>query len=112
MDAVKEAGMSRFRAIFLTTVTTTAGLMPLILENSPDARMLIPMAISLAYGILFGTLFILIILPVLVVMVNAVSRKVRGFNSEFPLSPEEVEPAVKYAAIDKTLSVNMAKEFD
>nr|MDA3853320.1 efflux RND transporter permease subunit [Bacteroidales bacterium] len=112
MDAVKEAGMSRFRAIFLTTVTTTAGLMPLILENCPDARMLIPMAISLAYGILFGTLFILIILPVLVVMVNAVSRKVRGFNSEFPLSPEEVEPAVKYAAIDKTLSVNMAKEFD
>jgi multidrug efflux pump subunit AcrB len=62
IDAVKDAGMSRFRAIFLTTVTTTAGLMPLILENSPDARMLIPMAIALAYGILFGTLFILIIL--------------------------------------------------
>ncbi|MCD6367189.1 MAG: efflux RND transporter permease subunit, partial [Bacteroidales bacterium] len=50
LDGVKYAGMSRFRAIFLTTVTTTAGLMPLILENSPDARMLIPMAISLAYG--------------------------------------------------------------
>jgi len=67
LDAVKNAGISRFRAIFLTTVTTTAGLMPLILENSPDARMLIPMAIALAYGILFGTIFILIILPVIVV---------------------------------------------
>lgn len=111
LDAVKDAGMSRFRAIFLTTVTTTAGLMPLILENSPDARMLIPMAIALAYGILFGTMFILIILPVLVVMVNALSRKVRNIRREVPLLAEEVEPAVKYAEINKTLEKNMAKEF-
>jgi len=112
MDSVKDAGMSRFRAIFLTTVTTAAGLMPLILENSPDARMLIPMAIALAYGILFGTLFILIILPVLVIMMNTLSRKVKGMRSEVPLTEEEVEPAVKYAAIDKVLSENMAKEFE
>ena len=111
LDAVKDAGMSRFRAIFLTTVTTTAGLMPLILENSPDARMLIPMAIALAYGILFGTMFILIILPVLVVMVNALSRKVRNIKREVPLVAEEVEPALKYAEINRTLEKNMAKEF-
>ncbi len=111
LDSVKEAGMSRFRAIFLTTVTTAAGLMPLILENSPDARMLIPMAISLAYGILFGTLFILIILPVLVMVFNAISRKIGGFRSGVTLTPEEVEPAVKYAKIEETLSINMAKEF-
>jgi len=110
ISAVKDAGMSRFRAIFLTTVTTTAGLMPLILENSPDARMLIPMAIALAYGILFGTMFILIVLPVLVVLLNAVSRKVKGLRSKEVLSPEEVEPAVKYAEINRTLEKNMAKE--
>ncbi len=111
LEAVKDAGMSRFRAIFLTTVTTTAGLMPLILENNPDARMLIPMAIALAYGILFGTMFILIILPVLVVMLNAVSRKVKNIRREVPLTAEEVEPAVKYAEINRTLEKNMAKEF-
>ncbi len=112
IEAVKEAGMSRFRAIFLTTVTTTAGLMPLILENSPDARMLIPMAISLAYGIMFGTLFILIILPVLIIMANAVNRRIKNINRETPLTAEETEPAVKYAKIEEVLNVNMAKEFD
>ena len=111
MESVKDAGLSRFRAIFLTTATTTAGLMPLILENNPDAEMLIPMAIALAYGILFGTVFILTILPVLVVMLNAVSRKVRGIGKSEPLTPEEVEPAVKYAEISRTLEKNMAKEF-
>lgn len=111
LAAVKDAGMSRFRAIFLTTVTTTAGLMPLILENSADAALLIPMAIALAYGILFGTMFILIILPVLVVMLNALSRKVRDINGKKGLLPEDVEPAVKYAEINRTLEENMAKEF-
>ncbi len=110
LEAVKEAGMSRFRAIFLTTVTTTVGLMPLILENNPDAKMLIPMAISLAYGILVGTFFILVILPVLVVMLNAVSYRVKRIKHS-SLSREDVEPAVKYAKIEETLSKNMAKEF-
>lgn len=112
MDAVKNAGMSRFRAIFLTTVTTTAGLMPLILENSPDARMLIPMAIALAYGILFGTLFILIILPALVVLTNRATYKIRKLRTEEELLPEDVETAVINLKIEQTLSKNMAKDFD
>lgn len=112
IEAVKDAGKSRFRAIFLTTVTTTAGLMPLILENSPDARMLIPMAIALAYGILFGTVFILIILPVLIVMSNKATLALRSIRSNVPLEPESVETAVINANIEQTLSRNMAKEFD
>jgi multidrug efflux pump subunit AcrB len=112
LEAVKDAGISRFRAIFLTTVTTTAGLMPLILENSPDARMLIPMAIALAYGILFGTVFILIILPVLVVITNKATVVVKSIRSAVPIVPESVETAVINAKIEETLSVNMAKEFE
>jgi len=112
LDAVKDAGMSRFRAIFLTTVTTTAGLMPLILENSPDARMLIPMSIALAYGIMFGTVFILIILPVLVVVTNNATFALRSLGKEKPASHEEVETAVINAKIEETLKINMAKEFD
>ncbi|TKG91981.1 efflux RND transporter permease subunit [Puteibacter caeruleilacunae] len=111
-DAVKDAGKSRFRAIFLTTVTTTAGLMPLILENSPDARMLIPMAISLSYGIMFGTVFILIILPAIIVITNRATYAYRKLRSTELLHHEDVETAVINAKIEETLSRNMAKEFD
>ncbi len=112
LDAVKDAGKSRFRAIFLTTVTTTAGLMPLILEGSPDAQMLIPMAISLAYGIMFGTVFILLILPVLVVLTNKATYAIRTLHAKETLTEEDVETAVINAKIEETLSMNMAKEFD
>ena len=112
LDAVKNAGSSRFRAILLTTITTTAGLMPLILENSPDARMLIPMAISLAYGILFGTFFILIILPVLVILTNKMVYTIKKRFSDEELKPEDVETAVINAKIEATLRENMAKKFD
>lgn len=112
LEAVKDAGKSRFRAIFLTTVTTTAGLMPLILENSPDAQMLIPMAIALAYGIMFGTVFILIILPVLVVITNKATFAVRKLRAKEPIVAEDVETAVINAKIEETVSLNMAKEFE
>ena len=112
IPAVKDAGLSRFRAIFLTTVTTTGGLMPLILENSPDARMLIPMAIALAYGILFGTLFILIILPVLIVLNNKNMVAIKTITSKEEFTPESLETAVINANIEKTLEMNMAKIID
>ncbi len=112
LEAVKNAGSSRFRAIFLTTVTTTAGLMPLILENNPDAQMLIPMAIALAYGILFGTFFILTILPIIVVMTNKATHWFRQLRSEDILEAEDVETAVINSKIEETLQLNMAKEFE
>ncbi|MCL3779277.1 efflux RND transporter permease subunit [Prolixibacteraceae bacterium JC049] len=112
LDAVKNAGKSRFRAIFLTTVTTTAGLMPLIFENSADAQMLIPMAIALAYGILFGTVFILLVLPVLIVFFNRTTVALKSIRSKETIVPEEVETAVVNAKIEETLSLNMAKEFE
>ena len=63
--AAIKAGQSRFRAVFLTSLTTFCGLIPLILETSEEAQLLIPMAVSLAFGILFATLITLIVIPVL-----------------------------------------------
>jgi multidrug efflux pump subunit AcrB len=63
-DAVRNAGVARFRAILLTSLTTFAGLMPLIFEESTQAQFLIPMAVSLGFGILFATFITLILVPV------------------------------------------------
>lgn len=63
-EALYEAGRSRFRAIFLTSITTMAGLAPLILEKSRQAQFLIPMAISIAYGIAIATFLTLLLLPI------------------------------------------------
>ncbi|MFH2000107.1 MAG: efflux RND transporter permease subunit, partial [Planctomycetota bacterium] len=62
-DAVRQAGVVRFRAILLTSITTFAGLAPLILEKSLQAKFLIPMAVSLAFGVLFSTGITLFLIP-------------------------------------------------
>lgn len=64
-EAIVEAGMRRFRPILLTSLTTFFGLVPIILETSTQAQFLIPMAISLAFGILFGTVIALVLVPAL-----------------------------------------------
>lgn len=70
VDAVLLAGKARFRAIFLTTVTTFIGLLPLMLEQSPHAEKLLPMIITLAFGVLFATLVTLFLIPVSYVILN------------------------------------------
>ena len=67
-EAVLKATQRRFRPIFLTTATTSLGLIPLILETSTTAQFMIPMAISLATGILFASVLILFIVPTLIVI--------------------------------------------
>ena len=62
-EAVSLAGIRRFRPILLTSLTTFFGLMPMIFETSLQARFLIPMAISLGFGVLFATVIILVLLP-------------------------------------------------
>ncbi|HRB96816.1 MAG TPA: efflux RND transporter permease subunit [Nitrosomonas sp.] len=63
-DAVLLAGKARFRAIFLTTATTCLGLLPLMSEQSPHAEKILPMSITLAFGIMFATFITLILVPV------------------------------------------------
>ena len=62
-EALLEAGMSRFRPIVLTTVTTAAGLAPIIFLRSEQGQFLVPMAVSVAAGLIFGTLITLLMLP-------------------------------------------------
>ncbi|WP_345684039.1 efflux RND transporter permease subunit [Novipirellula caenicola] len=64
-EAITQAGLRRFRPIMLTTLTTFGGLMPLIFEKSLQAQYIIPMAISLGFGILFSTAIILVLVPCL-----------------------------------------------
>jgi multidrug efflux pump subunit AcrB len=63
-EAVRTAGVSRFRPIMLTSLTTFAGLFPLIMDKSTQAQFLIPMAISLGFGILYATFLSLLLVPV------------------------------------------------
>lgn len=63
-DAISNAGVARFRAIMLTSLTTFAGLLPLIFEQSTQAQFLIPMAVSLGFGILFATFITLLLVPI------------------------------------------------
>lgn len=94
-NAIFDAGLSRFRPIILTSVTTVAGLYPLILEDSFQAQFLIPMAVSVAYGVLFGTFFILVFFPVLVLGMNDIKRLFSWtWTGEKPL-PETVEPVIR-----------------
>ena len=65
LEAITQAGVRRFRPILLTTLTTFGGLVPLIFEQSLQAQYIIPMAISLGFGILFSTAIILVLVPCL-----------------------------------------------
>lgn len=93
-DAAYNAGLARFRPILLTSITTVAGLYPLILNKSMQAQFLIPMAISIAYGVLIGTFFTLTYFPAFILLVNDIRRVVRWLISGKIPSREDVEPAV------------------
>jgi len=68
--AIVEAGMRRFRAILLTSLTTFFGLVPMLLEDSLQAEQMIPMAISLAFGIVFATVITLLLIPSLYMILD------------------------------------------
>jgi len=93
-EAIMEAGKVRLRPIILTSLTTTIGLFPIMFQKSVQAQFLIPMAISLAYGVAIGTLFILIFLPVLIMLLS--DFRVFTYYLWHGIKPEreEVETAV------------------
>ena len=78
--AILSAAVSRFRPILLTSLTTFGGLIPLILETSRQARFMIPMAISLGFGVLFATLITLILVPSLYLAIEDLRQLVRTEN--------------------------------
>ena len=74
LAAVASAGQVRFRPILLTSLTTAAGITPLMLEKSVQAQFLIPMAVALAFGVLFATVISLVLVPVLYVIIEDIQR--------------------------------------
>ncbi|WP_405329671.1 efflux RND transporter permease subunit [Leeuwenhoekiella sp. LLG6367-2.1] len=94
-EAIFEAGRSRFRAIFLTSITTIAGLAPLLLEKSRQAQFLKPMAISISYGIGIATVLTLLMLPLLLSMSNWIKTKSIWVRTGNEPSKEDVERAIK-----------------
>ena len=79
-DAILAAGVQRFRPIMLTTLTTFGGLAPMIFETSRQARFLIPMALSLGYGIIFATAITLVLAPSLYMMVEDVKPFINKYK--------------------------------
>ncbi|MDJ0709013.1 MAG: efflux RND transporter permease subunit [Woeseiaceae bacterium] len=74
LEAIRVAGVRRFRPIMLTSLTTFMGLVPLMLDNSATSQFLIPMGISLAFGIVFATLITLILVPTNLMIANDIGR--------------------------------------
>jgi len=92
-NALYDTGLSRFRPITLTTLTTVAGLLPILLEKSLQAQFLIPMAISVSFGLMVGTFILLILIPALMV----IASRIRLFTTQLwtgeTLTAEMVEPS-------------------
>ena len=103
-EGLLNAGNSRFRAIFLTSATTVAGLTPLLLEKSRQAQFLKPMAISVSYGIAFATILTLIVLPIFLSLNNQFKVTVKWLISgEYP-SRESVESSIKEIIEEKKIT--------
>jgi multidrug efflux pump subunit AcrB len=93
-QAVIESGTQRFRAIILTSFTTAAGLMPIMFETSVQAQFIMPMAISLSFGIIFATFITLFLIPSLYMLQLDGFARFRQFKNwlfDRPSSPETPE---------------------
>jgi len=85
-EAIHASGVRRFRPVMLTTLTTFAGLAPMIFETSRQARFMIPMALSLGYGILFASVICLVLVPALYMIIE----DVRDLGGKGPTNDESM----------------------
>jgi len=92
-EAILKGGTRRFRAIFLTTLSTVGGLAPLILETDFQAKFLIPMALSIAAGVAFATILTLVLIPSLLAILNDLRLVVHRFKHGHWPKRLDVEPA-------------------
>jgi len=97
LNAVLTAGASRFRPVMLTSMTTFIGLMPLLFEKAIQAQFLIPMAVSLGFGIIFATLITLILVPVNFMLLEDLRRGwhwLKGDEEELSVPEGQVVEAI------------------
>jgi predicted RND superfamily exporter protein len=110
-EGIYEAGRSRFRAIFLTSITTIAGLAPLMMETSRQAQFLKPMAISIAYGIGFATVLTLLMLPLFLSFSNKLKVITKWLATGNKITKEEVERAIKEQKEGIHLQTNLVQAY-
>ncbi len=96
--SVRTAGVARFRAIILTSMTTFAGLLPMMFEKSTQAQFLIPMAVSLGWGVMLGTFVTLLLVPINYLILEDLRRFVRNYwnwqwGHQPELTSEDTNPA-------------------
>jgi multidrug efflux pump subunit AcrB len=92
LEAIFQATLRRFRPVLLTTLTTFGGLAPMIFETSRQARFMIPMALSLGYGILFATAICLVLVPCLYVLMEDLKQGLRAVGPRAAPASGRVEP--------------------
>ena len=100
-EALTATGLSRFRPIILTSITTIAGLAPLIFEKELQAQFLIPMPIAIAYGLILATLLTLIFLPAFLKITNKIRYTKEWIFTGKKLNEEEREPSIKEMEYEK-----------
>lgn len=92
-EAAIQAGCRRLRAVLLTSITTVAGIMPLLLETAQQAQFLKPMVISIGFGLIFGTFIVLFLLPTFLVSIESIRRRFTAVQGQVirrfgPRTPE------------------------
>jgi len=99
-EALLEASMSRFRPIVLTTITTCAGLAPIIFLRSEQGQFLVPMAVSVAFGLIFGTILTLLALPSALYVINDM-RVIKNKLKKRKKNRLELEPAYQRGLLEE-----------
>ncbi len=111
VDAAVLAGEMRFRPIILTSITTVVGLMPLIMETNFQAQFLVPMGVSVAFGVLFGTMILVFYFPILIIFFN--EMRIQRFwlwrGGKTAPNALEVEPIYKRQIREKELIEHSSK---
>jgi multidrug efflux pump subunit AcrB len=95
LEAIRQGGVRRFRPVFLTTLSTVGGLMPMILETDLQAKFLIPMALAIASGVAFATILTLVLIPSLLVVLNDARCLLHRLRHGAWPTREQVEPAAR-----------------
>ena len=110
MESIRDAGIARFRPIMLTSLTTFGGLAPLMLERSLQAQFLIPMAVSLAFGVMFATVISLVLVPALYHIVHDLEVLGAKLVGQYKSKPKQADSVA--AEVDRSFVEDSADDSD
>jgi len=92
-DALEYAATARLRAVILTSLTTIAGLSPLLFETSSIGLFIVPIAVTLSFGLAFATLLVLLVVPALILLIAGAHQRLRALLGNAFRSSRTAQPA-------------------